>query len=83
MDIIEIENFVKDKRKVVKEFFENNPEENVFTVLFELVDKNLDIINKFKNDCEKSGDEKEKDQLKDMIKKMMDSVVNSLSVTVE
>ena len=75
----EIENFVEDKRNFIKEFFEKNPQENVFTVLFELTNNNLNIIDKFKNDYQESNDEQEKIQLIDMIDKLIKCVTDSLS----
>lgn len=75
----EIEKFVEDKRNFIKEFFEKNPQENVFTVLFELTNNNLNIIDKFKNEYQESNDEQEKARLRDMIDKLMKCVTDSLS----
>lgn len=94
MTIIEIENFIEDKRKIIKEFFDKNQKDiatkveinsydDAYTVMLQLVSGNLNIIDKLKDDLEKSTEDQEKIQLEDMIKKLMDSVVNSLSVTVK
>lgn len=86
----EIEKFVESKRKLIREFFERNQKDlnnkvdinsidDAYIVLFQLIDKNLDIIVKLKNDLEKSNDDQEKVQLENMIGDMMRSVTENLS----
>ena len=87
MNINEIENFVEDKRKTIREFFDKiqkdtnakieiNSYDDAYTVMLQLISGNLNIIDKLKDDLEKSTEDQEKIQIEDMIKDLMDSVTN-------
>lgn len=78
MDLKEIETFVEENRLKIKRFQEDNPEENLYTVLLELTDTNLRIISKYKNEYEQASAE-ERVELAEMIGKLRGCVVDSLS----
>jgi hypothetical protein len=77
MNLKEIEDFVQENRNTIKDFFEKNPKENLYTILMELTDKNLDLISKYKIEYEQSVENKV--ELEKMIKDLMKCVVDSLS----
>jgi hypothetical protein len=79
MDLNELEVFIEDNRNKIKRFQDENPEENLYTVLLELTDTNLRIMSKYKTEYEQATEE-EKVELEDMIGKLRGCVVDSLSV---
>jgi len=78
MDLNELQVFIEDNRSKIKRFQDENPEENLYTVLLELTDTNLRIISKYKTEYEQATEE-EKVELEDMIGKLRGCVVDSLS----
>jgi len=79
MDLNELGVFVEENRAKIKRFQDDNPEENLYTVLLEATDTNLRIISKYKAEYEQVSRE-DRVVLEEMIEKLIKCVVDSLCI---
>ena len=79
MNLDDVESFVQENKAKIYIFRDVNPEENLFTQLMEINEKNLDIISKFKGEYF-SADEGGRESIEYGIVSLMKCVTDSWSV---